>query len=247
MTVALPSLDVERELMARLAAEASRDAESDDGQAPTAAAPCIIGVDEVGRGAIAGPVVVGAAAATALDLAADSWPEGLRDSKLLSERRREAIVDACRAWLPVHATGAASAREIDVLGITTALALAAKRALAVLFELGVDVARSIMLLDGRHDWLSPALAEPLRVVTREKADRDCAVVSCASVIAKVERDRYMVRLARTLADDYGWVRNKGYGAPAHYAALERHGLTEHHRSTWIRVARAPAPKRAGRG
>lgn len=190
----------------------------------------VIGVDEVGRGAIAGPVGVG------MCVVRDGMPaipDGLRDSKLLSEKRREALEPLARAWGLVTAVGLASADEVDRLGITACLGLAGKRALTMLHEAGVPVAQSVILLDGHFDWLSRALANPLQVVPRVKADRDCASVSAASVVAKVHRDRLMIDEDSRLPG-YGWSGNKGYGSAAHYAAIDELGPSELHRHTWLR-------------
>lgn len=194
-----------------------------------AGATCVIGVDEVGRGAVAGPVAVGV---HALRADTDRIPAGLRDSKLLSEARREALHPDVCAW-GEGAVGYASALEIDARGITWALAAAARRALLLLNRGGVDVRRAVILLDGSHDWLSPALRAPLDVRTRVGADRTCASVSAASIRAKVARDAEM-RAAHEAHPQYAWVSNKGYGSPAHYAGIRQYGLTELHRRSWIR-------------
>lgn len=196
-----------------------------------ASAPLVIGLDEVGRGAIAGPVCVGACAMTLEQLAAGA-PAGLRDSKLLSPKRREGLVEPVRTWVRAGAVGSSSVTEIETHGIAWALAHAAKRALAKLFEDGVDVASSLILLDGSHDWLSREISTPLRVIVRPKADRDCAIVAAASILAKVERDAHMVTLAG--ADDpYLWASNKGYASVAHTSALRERGPSEYHRVNWL--------------
>lgn len=192
----------------------------------------VIGVDEVGRGAVAGPVAVGVHAVARGTVA---FPEGLRDSKLLSEKRREAMAPLVREWGP-GAVGFASAEEIDTRGIAAMLGEAGRRALLELHAAGVAVERALILLDGSHDWLTPALRSPLRVRTRVGADRGCASVAAASVRAKVERDALM-REAHEAHPEYGWASNKGYGSRAHYAGIADRGLTELHRHTWIRAAR----------
>ena len=192
-----------------------------------AGARLIIGMDEVGRGALAGPVAVGVCAISA----PDDFPSGLRDSKLLSAKRREALDPLVRAW-GACAVGDASAEEIDQLGITRCLGLAGHRALVALHELGVPVADAVVLLDGKHDWLTPVLNSPLTVVTRIKADQDCGVVAGASVVAKVWRDDLMVSLAEQ-HPEFGWDGNKGYGAAVHMAAIATHGATDWHRRTWL--------------
>jgi ribonuclease HII len=130
--------------------------------------------------------------------------------------------------------GLASADEVDEFGIIAALGIAGKRALAELHWAGVGIQDSVILLDGAHDWLSPALVSPLRVQTRIKADRDCASVSAASVIAKVHRDRLMID-ADGQHPGYGWVGNKGYGSTAHMAAIAELGPTPLHRHTWLKT------------
>ena len=189
----------------------------------------VIGLDEVGRGAVAGPVAVGAQAVFA---GTESFPEGLRDSKLLSEKKREAIAPVVAEW-GRGAVGFASAAEIDEHGITAMLGESARRALLELHASGVPVERAFIVLDGSHDWLSPVLRSPLNIVTRVGADRQCASVAGASVRAKVARDELM-REAHERYPHYSWASNKGYGAAAHYAGISEHGLTELHRKTWIK-------------
>ena len=203
----------------------------------TAGADLVIGCDEVGRGAIAGPVAVGVFAILPRD---GGMPVGLRDSKLLSERRREAILPAVQQWGVARSVGLASAQEIDRIGIVAALALAAHRALVEIAPRIAAAQAPVVLLDGAHDWLAPVLRErPLPgirrvgVTTRVKADRDCGSVAGASVLAKVHRDRLMIEAdART--PGYGWAGNKGYGAAAHFAAIAELGATDLHRRTWLR-------------
>lgn len=193
-----------------------------------AGATLVIGVDEVGRGAVAGPVAVGAHAVTA---GTTEFPTGLRDSKLLSEKRREALFPLVAEWGP-GAVGFVDASEIDARGITWALGEAARRALLDLHRSGVPVTDAIVLLDGSHDWLTPALKRPLDVRTLVGADRACASVAAASVRAKTARDGVM-REAHERFPGYAWDRNKGYGAAAHYAGIAEHGLTPLHRVSWI--------------
>jgi ribonuclease HII len=210
MAVADPTLDVERSM-------------HDQG------ARYVIGCDEVGRGAIAGPVAVGLCV---IDLTVGPVPVGLRDSKMLIEKKRELLAPLAAAWVLHSAVGLASAEEVDRLGIIACLGLAAKRALVSLHESGARVAESVVLLDGSHNWLSPALSTPLRVQTRVKADRDCASVAAASVIAKVHRDRLMID-RDVVTPGYGWASNKGYGSTDHYAAIDELGPSDIHRLTWL--------------
>jgi len=191
--------------------------------------PVVIGIDEVGRGAVAGPVAVGVHAISA---DAACVPAGLRDSKLLSEKKREALAPVVAEW-GHGAVGFGTAAEINASGITTMLGEAARRALLELHALGVPVNRAAIIVDGAHDWLSPALKSPLDIRTRVGADRHCASVAAASVRAKVARDALM-RDAHERHPGYSWISNKGYGAKAHYAGIAQFGLTELHRRTWIK-------------
>lgn len=200
----------------------------------------VIGVDEVGRGAIAGPVAVGAAAVT-IDVR--RVPQGLADSKLLSAARRTELVPVVTRWART-AVGMAPASYVDEQGIVPALGLAGARALSSLAEAGVSFAGAVVILDGSFDWLSRALPPslvadaPLDVVVRVKADRDCASVAAASVVAKVERDALMVA-AHDEAPDYAWASNKGYGSTAHYVAIRERGAHALHRTSWLHAAAAP--------
>ncbi|MDH6237497.1 ribonuclease HII [Cryobacterium sp. CG_9.6] len=213
MAVSDPDLTVERALLA-------------DG------ARFVIGCDEVGRGALAGPVGVGF---VAIDASGTPIPAGLRDSKMLSEPKRELLAPLAAAWATHHAVGLASAQEIDELGIIACLGLAGKRALAQLHAAGVDITGSVVLLDGSDDWLNKALKTPLTVVTRIKADRDCGSVAAASVIAKVHRDRLMIE-ADAISPGYGWSGNKGYGSAEHMRAIGLLGATELHRKSWLKIS-----------
>lgn len=216
MTVAEPTLEVERALFAQ-------------------GAPVVIGCDEVGRGAIAGVVAVGVCA---IMPEGDAPPAGLRDSKLLSPAKRELLAPLVHSWAAAVAVGEAEPGEVDAHGIIVALGLAARRGLIALHEAGIDVGASTVLLDGSHDWLTGALHSPPRIHVRPKADRDCASVAGASVVAKVHRDALMVAdSARWTA--YGWEGNKGYGSVAHLAAVAEHGPSPRHRVSWLRLPAAP--------
>lgn len=195
----------------------------------------VIGCDEVGRGAIAGPVAVGM---VVVDADIEPMPLGLGDSKLLSEPRREALAPLCRRWARFHAVGLASPLEVDSLGIIACLGLAGKRALIALHKLGAPIQDATVILDGNHDYLGPALhsATPA-VVTKVKADQTCASVAAASVIAKVHRDRLMIE-RDALTPGYGWAANKGYGSTAHLAAIAALGASDFHRRTWLKQATA---------
>lgn len=211
-----------------------------------AAADVIVGFDEVGRGALAGPVMVGAAAIWARDLGHLSVPTGLADSKMLTERRREALFEPLRAWCAASAVGAASNAEIDEWGIAHALGIAALRALAQVERQLMRSATAIHavagILDGPNDYITKAMDTfdapdvpfPATITTLVKGDRHCATVAAAAVIAKVTRDRLMSELA---ASDpryapYEWDRNKGYGSRAHRAAIAACGPSDMHRISW---------------
>lgn len=195
----------------------------------------VIGCDEVGRGAIAGPVGVGL---SVVDEATKTAPTGLRDSKLLPEPVREELRPKVARWARAAAVGMASNERIERTGIIASLGIAALRAFDALREQGVELDGAVVVLDGSHDWLSPAIAQAswrcdLRVTTRVKADRACAAVAAASVLAKVHRDRYMID-ADPVHPGYGWTSNKGYASPEHYAAIDALGPSPLHRWSWLR-------------
>jgi len=190
-------------------------------------ATLLASMDEVGRGAPAGPVHVGVVVVAATTPPA---PAGVRDSKLLAPRAREAMVPKVERWAEDSAVGAASAAEVDAYGVVGALRLAGRRALAALV-----VVPDLVLLDGSHDWLTGS--DPDRVdggapvVTRVRADLTCASVAAASILAKVRRDARMVELDRD-HPGYGFAANKGYGTGDHLEALRRLGPTRQHRVSW---------------
>lgn len=259
----------------------------------------IVGFDEVGRGSLAGPVMVGAAAIWARDLGGFSGvrggesagrgesgesgdldgaeaeaaggasgagvaplevPKGVADSKMLTERKREAIFDELEQWCAAWAVGAASNTEIDEWGISYALGVAALRALAeVERKLGVGGGESAgiagssessealnnlkigAILDGPNDYITKALNTfdapdvpiPADVTCKVKGDRHCATVATAAVIAKVTRDRLMVELAaQPQYTPYEWANNKGYGSAAHRDAIAEFGPSDLHRLSW---------------
>lgn len=195
-------------------------------------ADLVIGCDEVGRGAVAGPVAVGLCVLDQITLESKTEPAGVRDSKLLSPTLRERLSPQIHAWVTESAVGFASAAEIDEFGIIQALGLAASRGLDAI-QSKISLRNCAMILDGKHDWLAPIAPNGTRVVTRVKADRDCLLVAAASVIAKVERDQLMIAEDER-HPEYGWARNKGYGAASHFDAIARFGATELHRRTWLR-------------
>ena len=197
----------------------------------------IIGMDEVGRGAIAGPVAVGVALIDFKDDRANqAWPSNLKDSKLLSEKARNEILKPVQDWVSGYAVGMASALEIDSKGIVSSLAISAGRALESLLadaNLRSAIARdgAVIILDGSHNWLG-AHAAGIPVMVRTKADRDCVSVAAASVISKVQRDNLMIELAKQYAG-FGFDGHKGYASETHIAAIRTIGPTDQHRHTWL--------------
>lgn len=189
----------------------------------------VIGVDEVGRGAIGGPVGVGVALFVP---SLGEHPAGLRDSKMVSEKKRLVVEPAVREWT-FTGVGYASADEVDAFGITEALSLAGGRALEELREHIPSGGRGVILLDGDRNWLK-GRAKGLPVVTRVKGDRDCVCVAAASIVAKVARDNLMIELAESYPG-YGFEGHKGYGAAKHYEAIKTLGVVDGvHRKTWIK-------------
>ncbi|MDH6143094.1 ribonuclease HII [Kitasatospora sp. GP30] len=184
----------------------------------------VVGLDEVGRGAWAGPVTVGAAVT-----GMRKPPEGLTDSKLLTPRRREQLAPVLATWVTASAIGQASALECDELGMTAALRLAAVRALEAL-----PIEPDAVILDGKHNYLGG----PWRVRTVIKGDQSCVCVAAASVLAKVHRDALMAELAPQYPA-YGFEDNAGYPSPVHRAALEEFGPTDLHRLSWAYLDALP--------
>lgn len=194
----------------------------------------LAGMDEVGRGALAGPVTVGV---VLIDETCRSAPSGIRDSKLLAPAARERLVPRVQRWALAYAVGHASADEIDEVGIIAALRLAGQRALAQ-----CAIVPDLVILDGNHDWLTAPEQVGLLafagegvstppVTTMIKADLRCSSVAAASVLAKVTRDRLMVEVDGE-HPAYGWVENKGYAAPGHLQALRELGPSQLHRRSW---------------
>ena len=203
----------------------------------------IAGMDEVGRGALAGPVAVGVAA---VDTAVAQPLEGLRDSKKLTVLQRERMAIAIPEWAAT-AVGLASADEIDTYGLSAALGLAGRRAWHQLVStIGMPQG---LVLDGNTMWLNAAphdvvrALEPLdtHVMLQTKADATCCTVSAAAITAKVARDALMIELAEQFPD-YGWASNKGYGSVAHRSALNTLGVTDYHRKSWNLVPEEIQPK-----
>lgn len=181
----------------------------------------VAGVDEVGRGPLAGPVV---AAAVILDPARPIG--GLADSKKLTEARREALAPVIRECALAWALGRAEVEEIDALNILQASLLAMRRAV-----LALAAAPEFALIDGNR---CPELPCPAEAVV--KGDSRVAAISAASIIAKVARDREMIELDARYPG-YGLAGHKGYPSPAHLDALARLGVTPIHRRSFAPVRR----------
>lgn len=180
----------------------------------------VAGVDEAGRGPLAGPVV---AAAVILD--ADRPVDGLADSKTLTPARREALALAIRGRALACAVAQADVVEIDAINILQATMLAMRRAVEAL-----GLAPAEVLVDGNR---CPALACRVRAIVA--GDRDVPAISAASILAKTARDAMLVDLDREFPM-YGFARHKGYGTPEHLAALARHGPCAAHRRSFAPVA-----------
>jgi len=179
----------------------------------------ICGVDEAGRGPLAGPVV---AAAVILDR--KRIPKGLNDSKQLDEETREELFPRIMEMAVAVGVGEASVGEIDLVNIRQATHLAMARAVRAL-----AVAAEFALVDGND---APAL--PCKCDTLVDGDARSLSIAAASIIAKVTRDRLMLRL-HDEHPGYNWRSNKGYGTPEHYSGLRRHGVTVHHRRSFAPI------------
>ncbi len=175
----------------------------------------IVGVDEVGYGPVAGPVVV-----AAVSLHPGQRFEGAVDSKLLAPKRREELAEEIRRDCLAYRVAAASCREIERLNVRGAAILAMKRAVA-----GLPFRPDLLLVDGRR---APGLGEHRPII---RGDRRSHSIACASIVAKVVRDDLMRRLDRRYPE-YGWASNKGYRTRGHIEALREHGPTPHHRTTF---------------
>jgi ribonuclease HII len=196
----------------------------------------VIGIDEVGRGAIAGPVAVGVSLIDKSNPNLDSWPEKLQDSKLMTAKSRDEITQPLIEWVSSYAVGFSTNKEIDELGISEALRLAAGRALDELLKDGTSrkaIAEdgAVILLDGSQNWLGK-VSYGLDVHVQVKADTNCVSVAAAAVLAKVTRDSLMQELDQQYSG-YGLAGHKGYASATHIAALRALGPTDIHRLTWL--------------
>ena len=178
----------------------------------------ICGVDEAGRGPLAGPVY-----AAAVILPRDAVIEGLNDSKKLTEKKREALFDVITERALTYGIASASVEEIEELNILNATFLAMNRAIEKL-----DSAPELALIDGNRNT---GIAMPSRCVV--KGDSRCADIAAASILAKVSRDRYMLTLADKYPQ-YHFEQHKGYGTKLHYEALREYGPSPEHRPSFLR-------------
>ena len=178
----------------------------------------VCGVDEAGRGPLAGPVC-----AAAVILPEDCDLPGLNDSKKLTENKREALYDQIIAKAVAYGIAFASVEEIEEINILSAALLAMNRAIEKLSQ-----APDMALIDGNT-------TRDIRVPARSVVGGDgkCACIAAASVLAKVTRDRLMLDMAKEYPQ-YGFEKHKGYGTKAHYAALEEHGPSPIHRMSFLK-------------
>ena len=177
----------------------------------------VVGVDEVGRGSWAGPLMVGAAV-----VPREKRLTGVRDSKMLTEAERERMFDRVADWCEAWAVGGASQVECDELGMSAAQKLAARRAIE-----GLGVEPDQVLIDGSWDFVGGGITR-----TVVKGDATCLSIAAASILAKVTRDRIM-RAEAPNFPGYDFEKNKGYPCPRHKFALWGMGPTTIHRRSWV--------------
>lgn len=185
----------------------------------------VVGLDEVGRGAWAGPLSIGAVV-----LPRDRRVNGIRDSKQLTEPRREALFGRIVDWCEAASVGHASPQECDELGMSAAMRLAATRALD-----GLGVQADLVLIDGSWDFVGRGTTR-----TIVKGDAHCLSIATASILAKVTRDRQM-RADAASFPAYDFDRNKGYPCPRHKLALAGYGPSSIHRRSWAFMDALPWP------
>lgn len=178
----------------------------------------ICGVDEAGRGPLAGPVF-----AAAVILPDGHIIEGVNDSKKLSEKKREMLFDKIIEECVCYAIGTANEKEIDEINILQATYLAMKRAVE-----GLEIKPDYVLIDGNR---MPPLDIPAETIV--KGDGKSASIAAASIIAKVSRDRYMLALAEKYPQ-YEFEKHKGYGTKLHYEKIAEHGISDIHRKSFLK-------------
>ena len=179
---------------------------------------CVCGVDEAGRGPLAGPVC-----AAAVILPKGCIIEGLNDSKKLSETRREQLFDVITKKAVAYSIAMASEKEIDEINILQATFLAMRRAVGSL-----EIKPDFVIVDGNRD---PLLG--IKTMTLVKGDALCESVAAASVLAKVTRDRYMLKLCEKYPE-YQFQKHKGYGTKLHYEMIEKYGISDIHRKSFLK-------------
>ena len=184
----------------------------------------ILGIDEAGRGPWAGPLVVGAVVLRGVEI------EGLTDSKKLSKKKRELVYEQVIERSLAYASGWVSAGELDEIGMSAALRLATRRAVEQ-----IAVPYSEIIIDGTVNFLADT-GKGAYVQTMTKADLLIPSVSAASIIAKVERDRWMAK-QDVLYPEYGFGAHAGYGTAKHRAAIEQYGVTPLHRLSFAPLAK----------
>lgn len=193
----------------------------------------ILGIDEVGRGPYAGPLVIGACILPSSDVVQKdedryAWIRELTDSKKLGIRKRELLYEKIKHMAPASTTGWVTSREIDRFGISESLKLACRRAVEQIQKTKIPF--SEIVIDGTVNFLIDTTLEKY-VSTLKRGDFLIKEISAASIIAKVERDRYMVELAKKYPG-YGFDRHVGYGTKNHQEAMEKFGLTTEHRRSF---------------
>lgn len=183
----------------------------------------VAGIDEVGRGPLAGPIYVGF---VVIGADTPTAPRGVRDSKATRPKDRVALAQLIKGWA-WSTTASVDAAFIDRFGLTQALRECVNIAFCNSRESGM--APSALILDGTFNFCDPGLG--VTVVTRKKADQSASSVAAASILSKVERDEFMC--ARSLEfPGYGWERNSGYGTREHQQAIANFGLTRLHRKSF---------------
>lgn len=180
---------------------------------------CVCGIDEAGRGPLAGPVF-----AAAVVLPVDCEIPGLNDSKKLTEKKREALFEVIIEKAIAYSVASASEKEIDEINILNATYLAMNRA----FD-GLSVKPDMALIDGNRE---PGVDATQKTVV--KGDSKSMSIAAASILAKVSRDRYMLEIAK-LYPQYEFQKHKGYGTKLHYERIREHGISDVHRKTFLKV------------
>ena len=179
----------------------------------------VCGVDEAGRGPLAGPVY-----AAAVILPDGCIIEGVNDSKKLSEKKREALFDVIKENALAYSIASASEKEIDEINILNATYLAMQRAVE-----GLNIKADFALIDGNR---LPQLSIPAQCIV--KGDAKSMSIAAASILAKVSRDRYMLEMAEK-HPQYQFEKHKGYGTKLHYEMLDKYGASDIHRQTFLRT------------